>query len=231
MSDVERPWAHHYKRDFQAADGFVVKRTHDMSTRAAGVAEIVVTTIPRFKSSFFSGSEWRTTVRARVHFFNSRPSQDTFGYPDVAEACVLLGADVVRECKLRGADFARGGGFAVTFFKSGEAMHRAEFGSLAECLLCLAAERENVRWGGVEGKCDQESCDSFAVRFFELAHVHCKTCSVPAKHAFFRHWVRYCDAHAKRGDADFEDSDENLKEIGFDPSAIEALNKLPFFSD
>lgn len=175
-----------------------------------GCDEIEIVTVPRFKDSYLSGSEWRTSVE--INFLSRGMLMKTERDGTVLNASRRLLYLIKKHFIFSTPQQTRAK--AILFYKGVE---RYSFTDerIEDVALVLPFEiqdaRYQVAWNVVPPKdfCDQEGCSSRWTEVFNIKKHYCQQCS----HEYEKQvgGVRkFCRVHHRRGEgAGFEDCDAN----------------------
>lgn len=131
--------------------------------------EVRIKTVPRYKTSEFSGDEWR--ISASIEFLRKGKVVHESSCRNVEVACGLVMAEYYKAC-----DDGKG------------------------------------HFEGEENLCDQEGCSESATVTYRLKREYSRDRPHEWNMAIDDLRVRkFCKKHEKRGDAAFDDSDENYE--------------------
>ena len=178
-----------------------------------GCDQIEIVTVPRFKDSFLSGSEWRISVEIR--FLSRGILIKTERDGTVLDASRRLLYLIKKHFILSTPQQTRAK--AILFYK-GVARYSFTAQRIEDVALMLPFEiqeaRHQVAWNVAPPKdfCDQEGCSNRWSKVFKIKKSYCERCSKDdGVHGGIR---KFCNEHSQRGKgAGFEDCDANYTDV------------------
>jgi hypothetical protein len=201
-------------KDDDYVDRVVVQASND--------AQLVGYIVPRYKTSYMSGDEWRihAQMELRLHPEGQPVFKRGFGRMDGLETYAAL---FIREAP----HFMNAPSATLSAYRKGHVLMRQTFPTFGEAVIGLkwhivtCNEGSEIEWCHVSDAqearhCQQVGCAEPPINVFRYKKLFYGSSDpartfLPPKHDFERQWTWYCARHTQRGDCGFEDADKNLE--------------------